>query len=171
MNIDERLEALTRNLELTHREIQETRAAAVERDRQLEQRLAERDEEFRRRSAEAEEEFRRKHAEAEEESRRSRAEADVEFRRRMEEFRQERERSIAASEARSIRETKRIEALLRRAVKMGVHEARQHRARMRELDEKITQLAAAQLITEEKLQRFLQTRSGNGQPPEARPPQ
>ena len=41
---------------------------------------------------------------------------------------------------------------LRRAVALGVREARNERRRRQELDDKITQLAAAQLITEEKLQ-------------------
>ncbi|MGA2742259.1 MAG: hypothetical protein ABSG65_33070 [Bryobacteraceae bacterium] len=41
---------------------------------------------------------------------------------------------------------------LRRAFAMGVREARNERKRRQELDEKITQLAAAQLVTEEKLQ-------------------
>jgi len=60
---------------------------------------------------------------------------------------------------------------LRRAFAMGVREARNERRRRRELDEKfdqkITQLAAAQLITEEKLQAFLESmrRGGNGNPP------
>jgi hypothetical protein len=60
---------------------------------------------------------------------------------------------------------------MRRAFVMGVREARNERRRRRELDEKfdqkITQLAAAQLITEEKLQAFLESmrRGGNGSPP------
>jgi hypothetical protein len=46
---------------------------------------------------------------------------------------------------------------LRRAIALAVREARHERSRRRELegkmDEKITQLAAAQLVTEEKLQK------------------
>jgi len=57
-----------------------------------------------------------------------------------------------------------MRADLRRAFALGVQEARNQRRRSRELDEKITQLAAAQLITEEKLQAFLDSmrRGGNG---------
>ena len=63
----------------------------------------------------------------------------------------------------------RIDRLLDRAVRLGVLEARQERRKRRELDEKMTQLAAAQLVTEEKMQSmqaaleaFLK-RGGNGQ--------
>jgi hypothetical protein len=68
-------------------------------------------------------------------------------------------------------------ARLDRAVRLGIREARAERAKRRELDaktnrratefdEKITQLAAAQLVTEEKLQRFIdaQRGGGNGKP-------
>lgn len=48
------------------------------------------------------------------------------------------------------------EATLRRAIRLGVREARHERQRRRELgetfDQKMTQLAAAQLITEEKFE-------------------
>ena len=48
------------------------------------------------------------------------------------------------------------EAALRRAIMLGVREARNERQRRRELgeafDQKMTQLAAAQLITEEKFE-------------------
>jgi hypothetical protein len=60
------------------------------------------------------------------------------------------------------REISRIDARLSRFVKLGVIEARRHRVRMQVLDEKITQLAAAQVITEEKLQRFISSLSTNG---------
>ena len=63
------------------------------------------------------------------------------------------------------------EAVLRRAIRLGVREARAERERRRSaddrLDQLITQLAAAQLVTEEKLQRFLESRShhnGDDQP-------
>ena len=64
------------------------------------------------------------------------------------------------------REGRAMRADLRRAFAMGVREARNARRRSHELDEKITQLAAAQLITEEKLQRFIDSmgRGGNGNP-------
>jgi len=87
------------------------------------------------------------------------------------------ERQIAAEErheremADIRREAAAMRTDLRRAFAMGVREARNERRRRRELDEKfdqkITQLAAAQLITEEKLQAFLESmrRGGNGNPP------
>jgi hypothetical protein len=68
------------------------------------------------------------------------------------------------------REGRAMRADLRRAFSMGVQEARNARRRRQELeeklDEKITQLAAAQLITEEKLQRFIDSmeRNRNGNP-------
>jgi hypothetical protein len=40
---------------------------------------------------------------------------------------------------------------LRRAVRLGVAEARNHRVRLRTLDDSMTRLAAAQLVTEEKV--------------------
>src|SRR5579864_1686039 len=76
----------------------------------------------------------------------------------------QRERDIR-SEKRHIhheRAISRIDARLTRFVKLGVQEARGQRRRMQALDEKITELAAAQLITEEKLQRFLSARRTNG---------
>ena len=62
------------------------------------------------------------------------------------------------------------DALLRRAIKAAVREARAERQRRRELgaafDQKMTQLAAAQLLTEEKLQGLIQSlqRGNNGHP-------
>ncbi|MGO4879596.1 MAG: hypothetical protein ACLP59_02100 [Bryobacteraceae bacterium] len=62
---------------------------------------------------------------------------------------------------------------LRRAIRVGVAEARNERRRRQTLDEYITRLAASQLITEEKMQaledkltRFIDAsrRGGNGQP-------
>jgi hypothetical protein len=50
------------------------------------------------------------------------------------------------------REGRAFRADLRRAVALGVREARHERKRRQELDERITQLAAAQLVTEEKVQ-------------------
>ena len=124
MTIDERIEALTMNLELAHRDIQDLRATVGK---------------FAEHSATAEERH---------------------------------DKEIGA-----------IRAELRRAVRLSVAEARQEHAKRRELaaltvaltselaehskelDLKITQLAAAQLVTEEKLQRFLEARRGNGNPP------
>jgi len=64
------------------------------------------------------------------------------------------------------REGRAMRTDMRRAFSMGVREARNARRRRQELDEKITQLAAAQLVTEEKLQRFIDSmkHSGNGNP-------
>ena len=58
----------------------------------------------------------------------------------------------------------RIDDRLDRAVRLSVREARSERIKRRELDEKITQLAAAQLVTEEKLQGLIEAlkRGGNG---------
>jgi hypothetical protein len=64
-----------------------------------------------------------------------------------------------------------IDARLDRAIRLSVQDARAQRKRNQEFDEKMTQLSAAQLVTEEKmrvteekLQRFLDglRRSGNG---------
>jgi hypothetical protein len=60
------------------------------------------------------------------------------------------------------REISRIDARLSRFVKLGIMETRRHGARMQVLDEKITQLAAAQLITEDRLQRFISSIGTNG---------
>ncbi len=60
------------------------------------------------------------------------------------------ERATAAEE-RHARETADIRRDLRRAFALGVREARNQRRRSAALDEKITQLAAAQLVTEERL--------------------
>jgi len=72
------------------------------------------------------------------------------------------ERALAAEE-RHDGEMLAIPSELRHAVRLSIQEGRAERGKRRELDEKITQLAAAQLVTEEKLQRFLE-RSGNGKP-------
>jgi len=71
------------------------------------------------------------------------------------------------------REIGEIRTQLRRAIRLGVKEARNERVRRQALDEKITQLAASQLLTEEKLQglygkmdAFIDSmrRGGNGKP-------
>jgi len=119
MSLDDRLEALTRNLELVtlgHTDHDARLAAAEERQAAADERQA---------AAE--------------------------------------ERQAAANE-RHAREMAEIRGILRRAIRLGVQEARNERRRRSELDEKITQLSAAQLITEEKLQKFIQSleRGGNG---------
>lgn len=57
-----------------------------------------------------------------------------------------------------------INHTLRRAIRLGVREARNQRKRNQVLDEKITQLSAAQVVTEEKLQKLIDAlrRGGNG---------
>ena len=62
---------------------------------------------------------------------------------------------------------KEIDARLNRAIRDSIRESRNERMRRRralaEIDDKITQLAAAQLVTEEKLQRLIEERRrGNG---------
>ena len=70
--------------------------------------------------------------------------------------------------ARHDREMADIGRMLRQAIRLSVREARnEHMRRKRalaEIDDKITQLAAAQLVTEEKLQRLIEERrrGGNG---------
>jgi ABC-type transporter Mla subunit MlaD len=71
-------------------------------------------------------------------------------------------------------EMKAIRNTLRRAVRLAVEEQRRERAKRRELDEKITQLAAAQLLAEEQTTRlreafenWLRRQNGNGYPPPA----
>lgn len=54
---------------------------------------------------------------------------------------------------RSDRENTSLNHTLRRAIRMAVTEARNERRRRQTLDEYIAKLAAAQLITEEKVQR------------------
>jgi hypothetical protein len=63
------------------------------------------------------------------------------------------------------------DTVLRRAIRLAVREARAERERRRIADERLdqafTKLAAAQVVTEEKLQRFLESRThhnGGNQP-------
>lgn len=44
---------------------------------------------------------------------------------------------------------------LARAIRLAIREARRERKRRAELDDRITQLASAQLVTEDKLQRLI----------------
>jgi hypothetical protein len=88
---------------------------------------------------------------------------------------EERQKAAAERHDREMEEIRRegraMRADMRRAFSMGVQEARNARRRRqeleKELDAKITQLAAAQLVTEEKLQRFIESvaRRGNGNAP------
>jgi hypothetical protein len=84
-----------------------------------------------------------------------------------EEWRAAHEKDIAAHEQWLAAHEKAIaktDALLRRAIRLNVQEVRAERKRRAAaiaiIDEKLTQLAAAQLVTEEKLQRYLQNRGG-----------
>ena len=67
--------------------------------------------------------------------------------------------------ARHDRDMRQIQDNLRRWTALGVKEARNQRKRVREIDQSITRLAAAQLVTEEKLQQFISSLKGgpNGQ--------
>ena len=102
------------------------------------------------------------------ESDRLRAESD---RRRAEydSWRVEHEKKQAVETEELRRQQAKTEATLRRAIRLAVQEARNERKRRQsftsEFDQKMTQLAAAQLITEEKLQQFIDSlkRGGNGQ--------
>ena len=62
------------------------------------------------------------------------------------------------------RDLARVERNLQRWAALGVTEGRRQRKRAAEIDESITRLASAQLVTEEKLQRFISTfgRGRNG---------
>jgi hypothetical protein len=53
------------------------------------------------------------------------------------------------------------ERVLRRAIRLSVKDARRQRKWNQEFDEKMTQIASAQLVNEELLKRFLE-RGGNG---------
>jgi hypothetical protein len=106
------------------------------------------------------------------------AQLHIDSERKRDEWQEEWERrAIAAddraaeAEQRHDREIAAIRAELRHAARLAIQEAQAERRKRRELDEKITQLAAAQLVTEEKqqrteemLQRFLEGRSTNGKP-------
>ena len=70
--------------------------------------------------------------------------------------RHEREMAEIRAEGRKTREdSRRFREDLRRWAALGVKEARNQRKRHLEIDEYITRLAAAQLITEEKLATFI----------------
>ena len=59
------------------------------------------------------------------------------------------------------REMADFQRAFRRAVRLGVQEARNERKRRQKLDDKVAELAAAQVVTEQLFQAFLR-RSGNG---------
>ncbi len=70
------------------------------------------------------------------------------------------EKLIEKSEKANKAAHERIEKDLRKWVKIGVAEGRKQRKRAEQIDENVTRLAAAQLVTEEKLQRFLSSALG-----------
>ncbi|SRR6266566_2774372 len=65
------------------------------------------------------------------------------------------ERANKEAHARHDREMRQIKDNLRRWTALVVKEDRNQKKRVREIDENITRLTAAQLVTEEKLQRFI----------------
>jgi hypothetical protein len=76
---------------------------------------------------------------------------------------------LARQAEKSDREHAPLNRTLRRAIRMAVTEARNERRRRQTLDEYITKLAAAQLVTEEKMQvledgltRFIDASRGGG---------
>ncbi len=98
----------------------------------------------------------------------------ADFDQKMEESRAKHDREMEEIRKAQDRLVHDVGQILRRAIRAGIREARNERARRRraiaEIDDKITQLAAAQLITEEKLQRLIERderRYGNGNPPAA----
>jgi hypothetical protein len=74
------------------------------------------------------------------------------------------EKLIEQSEVANKKAHARLDRDLRRWAALGIKEARRQRKRAQEIDESITRLASAQLVTEEKLQRFISTlgRGRNG---------
>ena len=79
------------------------------------------------------------------------AESDARFERRMAESREEFDRKIAASRDEADRASRRFRDDLRRWAALGVKEARKQRKNHREIEMYLTRLAAAQLVTEERL--------------------
>jgi hypothetical protein len=71
---------------------------------------------------------------------------------------------MAEHRAATNRDVRLVRLELRRWAALGVKEARSQRKRKREIDLHITRLAAAQLVTEEKLTNFISSlgRGGNG---------
>ncbi|HXM44796.1 MAG TPA: hypothetical protein VN924_26400 [Bryobacteraceae bacterium] len=86
------------------------------------------------------------HMHADAEKRQEERHIEAEKRQEEAEQRHNREMEVIRREGRAFRGD------LRRAVAMGVREARNERSRRQEWDGKIAQLTAAQLVTEEKLQ-------------------
>jgi len=79
--------------------------------------------------------------------------------RKMAESRAEFDRKIAESDAKAERESRRFRDDLRRWAALGVKEARKQRKNHREIEMYLTRLAAAQFVTEEKLEGLISSRS------------
>jgi len=67
-----------------------------------------------------------------------------------------------ANQARLEASQDKTERTLRRAIRLAVQDARRQRKRNQEFDDKMTQIASAQLVNEQLLKAFLE-RGGNGQ--------
>ena len=94
------------------------------------------------------------------------AEGHARFERELAEDRVQFKREMAEHRAETNRDMRLIRLGLRRWAALGVKEARSQRKRQREIDLYITRLAAAQLVTEEKLANFISSlrngRNGGG---------
>lgn len=94
--------------------------------------------------------------------------SDDEINRRFESVAESVRKLAVAAEERHDREMGDIRAELRRAIRLGIEESRAERRRRREagerLDSAISNLAAAQVVTEERLRRFIDSlrKGGNG---------
>jgi len=76
----------------------------------------------------------------------------AQFERDLAASRQEFDRKIAESTAKAERDSRRFRDDLRRWAALGVKEARKQRKNHREIEMYLTRLAAAQVVTEEKLE-------------------
>ena len=92
----------------------------------------------------------------------SHAESDARFERALAKSREEFDRKLAASTAKAERDSRRFRDDLRRWAALGVKEARRQRKHHREIEMYLTRLAAAQLVTEEKLKGLIGSRGSGG---------
>ena len=74
----------------------------------------------------------------------------------------ENQAKFEANQARLEASQDKTERTLRRAIRLAVQDARRQRKRNQEFDDKMTQIASAQLVNEQLLKAFLE-RGGNGQ--------
>jgi hypothetical protein len=116
---------------------------------------------FKREMAEQRTEYKREIAEHRAEINREMAGQRTEYKREMTDQRAEYRREMAEHRAAINRDMRQTREHLRRWAALGVKEARSQRRRHREIDLYITRLAAAQLVTEEKLKGLLSS-LGNG---------